>query len=289
MNKKHDRLLKVFLSAAFLLGSMGLSAQTVTKTFRNASLRSVLEEIKHQTKLSVIYNVDDVKTAGKVTASFKDAPVGTVLNEVLGSGLSYSINGKMITIHKRNARPVRQKQKSSTAPKQSVKGQVLDENGEPIIGATIRVKGEKEATVTDIDGNFTINAANGAELEVSYLGYVTKSVAANGDFVGVKMSQNTQALNEVVVTALGIKKEAKALSYNVQQLNSDDITGVKDANFMNALAGKVAGVEISSSSSGIGGGVKVVMRGAKSISNNNNVLYVIDGIPMPSLQTTQPN
>lgn len=103
------------------------------------------------------------------------------------------------------------------------------------------------------------------------------------------MSQNTQALNEVVVTALGIKKEAKALSYNVQQLNSDDITGVKDANFMNALAGKVAGVEISSSSSGIGGGVKVVMRGAKSISNNNNVLYVIDGIPMPSLQTTQPN
>ena len=277
MNKKHDRLLKVFLSAAFLLGSMGLSAQTVTKTFRNASLRSVLEEIKHQTKLSVIYNVDDVKTAGKVTASFKDAPVGTVLNEVLGSGLSYSINGKMITIHKRNARPVRQQQKSSTAPKQSVKGQVL------------RVKGEKEATVTDIDGNFTINAANGAELEVSYLGYVTKSVAANGDFVGVKMSQNTQALNEVVVTALGIKKEAKALSYNVQQLNSDDITGVKDANFMNALAGKVAGVEISSSSSGIGGGVKVVMRGAKSISNNNNVLYVIDGIPMPSLQTTQPN
>lgn len=224
-----------------------------------------------------------------VNVTFKDTPLGTVLNEVLGSGLSYSINGKMITIHKRNARPVRQKQKSSTAPKQSVKGQVLDENGEPIIGATIHVKGEKEATVTDIDGNFTINATNGAELEVSYLGYVTKSVAANSDLVGVKMSQNTQALNEVVVTALGIKKEAKALSYNVQQLNSDDITGVKDANFMNALAGKVAGVEISSSSSGIGGGVKVVMRGAKSISNNNNALYVIDGIPMPSLQTTQPN
>ena len=93
-------------------------------------------------------------------------------------------------------------------------------------------------SASDIDGNFTINAANGAELEVSYLGYEPKTVTAHGTNLEVKMSQNTQALNEVVVTALGIKKEAKALSYNVQQLNSDDITGVKDANFMNALAGR---------------------------------------------------
>src|SRR3712207_8882771 len=103
------------------------------------------------------------------------------------------------------------------------------------------------------------------------------------------MSQNSEELNEVVVTALGIKKEAKALTYNVQQLSNNDITGVKDANFMNALSGKVAGVQINASSSGIGGGVKVVMRGTKSITNNNNALYVIDGIPMPSLQTAQPS
>lgn len=290
MNKKHDRLLKVFLCAVFLIGSLGLSAQTVTKTFRNASLRSVLEEIKQQTKLSVIYNVDDVKSAGKVNATFKQTPVSTVLNEVLsGRNLTYTINGRMVTIHKSNATHQQVQQNTLKGAKRTVKGQVLDENGDPIIGATIRVKGEKDATVTDIDGNFTINAPKGGELEVSYLGYDTQTVAANGESVTVKMAQNTQALNEVVVTALGIKKEAKALSYNVQQLNGDDITGVKDANFMNALAGKVAGVEISSSSSGIGGGVKVVMRGAKSISNNNNALYVIDGIPMPSLQTTQPS
>lgn len=290
MNKKHDRLLKVFLCAVFLIGSLGLSAQTVTKTFRNASLRSVLEEIKHQTKLSVIYNLDDVKNAEKVYATFNQTPVNTVLREVLdGRSLTYTINGKMVTIHKAGAAHKQVRQTPSNGTKRTVKGQVLDENGDPIIGATIRVKGEKDATVTDIDGNFTINAANGAELEVSYLGYEPKTVTAHGTNLEVKMSQNTQALNEVVVTALGIKKEAKALSYNVQQLNGDDITGVKDANFMNALAGKVAGVEITSSSSGIGGGVKVVMRGAKSISNNNNALYVIDGIPMPSLQTTQPN
>jgi TonB-linked SusC/RagA family outer membrane protein len=289
MNKKHDRLLKVFLCAVFLIGSLGLSAQTVTKTFRNASLRSVLEEIKQQTKLSVIYNVDDVKSAGKVNATFKQTPVSTVLNEVLsGRNLTYTINGRMVTIHKSNATHQQVQQNTSKGAKRTVKGQVLDENGDPIIGATIRVKGEKDATVTDIDGNFTINAANGAELEVSYLGYEPKIVTANGTNLEVRMSQNTQALNEVVVTALGIKKEAKALSYNVQQLNGDDITGVKDANFMNALAGKVAGVEINSSAAGIGGGVKVVMRGNKSINGNNNALYVIDGIPMPSLSSNQP-
>lgn len=102
------------------------------------------------------------------------------------------------------------------------------------------------------------------------------------------MAQDSKTLDAVVVTALGIKKEAKALTYNVQQISSSEVTGVKDANFMNSLAGKVAGVEINASSAGIGGGVKVVMRGTKSISNNNNALYVIDGIPMPSLQTTQP-
>src|SRR3712207_5449522 len=126
-------------------------------------------------------------------------------------------------------------------------------------------------------------------LVVSYLGYKNQEVSADSKNLRVSMSQNSEELNEVVVTALGIKKEAKALTYNVQQLSNNDITGVKDANFMNALLGKVAGVQINASSSGIGGGVKVVMRGAKSITNNNNALYVIDGIPMPSLQTAQPS
>src|SRR3712207_9557200 len=98
------------------------------------------------------------------------------------------------------------------------------------------------------------------------------------------MSQNSEELNEVVVTALGIKKEAKALTYNVQQLSNNDITGVKDANFMNALLGKVAGVQINASSSGIGGGGKGGMRGAKTNSNKNKALYVIYGIFQPFFQ-----
>lgn len=172
---------------------------------------------------------------------------------------------------------------------ETVSGRVLDEFGDPIIGATVRVKGTQAVAVTDVDGNFTIKAAQGATLVVSYLGYTDKEVTVKGNSVTVSMSEDTIGLNEVVVTALGIKKEAKSLSYNVQQLNSDAVMKVQDANFVNSLNGKVAGVQFSQSSSGVGSATRVVMRGAKSINGSSNVLYVIDGIPMQNVGGTQPD
>ena len=103
---------------------------------------------------------------------------------------------------------------------------------------------------------------------------------ANAQPLKIVMGEDTKVLDEVVVTALGIKRSQKALSYNVQEVKGDELTTVKDANFMNSLAGKVAGVNINASSSGIGGATRVVMRGTKSISANNNALYVIDGVPI---------
>ena len=288
MRVKQSKLLKSFVVVALCFGSLGVSAQSVTKTFRNESLANVLKEVERQTGMSVIYQVDEVNANKKVTASFKSTPVREVLEAVLGNGLRYEIDNKMITIHKRTA-PQAERTPQQTGRRRSVKGSVLDENGEPIIGATVTVKGSKLNAVTDLDGNFTIGAPEGSTLVVSYLGYKNQEVSADSRNLKVSMNQNSELLNEVVVTALGIKKEAKALTYNVQQLSNDDITGVKDANFMNALSGKVAGVEINTSAAGIGGGVKVVMRGSKSISGNNNALYVIDGIPMPSLSVNQPS
>ena len=286
MNKKQSNLLRFCLLLALLFGALGLSAQTVTKSFSNESLKNVLKEVERQTKMSVIYKVDEIDGNRKVSATFRNTPVRKVLNKVLGDQLSYEINNRLITIHKRGSKPDATKQTSK--PVKTVQGQVLDEQGQPIIGATVRIKGTTEATVTNVDGHFAISAPTGSRIEVSYLGYTSREVSADRDNVKLSMTPDEQALKEVVVTALGIKKEAKALTYNVQQLSSSEITGVKDANFMNALAGKVAGVEINASSAGIGGGVKVVMRGNKSINGNNNALYVIDGIPMPSLQANQP-
>ncbi len=185
------------------------------------------------------------------------------------------------------AAPVPQGQ-SGAMQASTVTGQVLDENGDPVIGATVSVKGANVNAVTDFDGRFSINASRGASLIVSYVGYGTREVLVDGKTLTIDLKQDSQVLNEVVVTALGIKKEAKSLSYNVQQVEGDALMRVQDANFVNSLAGKVAGVTINASATGAGGSSRVVMRGAKSINGNNNVLYVVDGIPMQNLSSEQP-
>ena len=162
-----------------------------------------------------------------------------------------------------------------------VTGRVVDSTGEPLIGATIMVEGTKEGAVTDIDGNFTINTTSKAKLVISYVGYTAQTILV-GDktTIDVTLKEVANTMNEVVVTALGIKRAEKALSYNVQSVGSNELTRNKDANFVNSLNGKVAGVSISKSASGVGGATRVIMRGAKSIEGDNNVLYVIDGIPI---------
>lgn len=162
----------------------------------------------------------------------------------------------------------------------TVKGTVVDAKGEPLIGVSILEKGTNNGTITDIDGNFTLSVTESATIEVSYIGYKTLSLTAKPDFGQITMSEDTEVLDEVVVTALGIKRSQKALSYNVQEVKGEALTAVKDANFMNSLAGKVAGVQISSGATGAGGATRVVMRGMKSLTKDNNALYVIDGVPM---------
>ena len=142
------------------------------------------------------------------------------------------------------------------------------------------MKGPTNGTVTDIDGKFTLNAPKGSVLEISYVGYKTQSVTVTGSSLNVTLKEDNEQLEEVVVTALGIKRAEKALSYNVQKVDQSELVRVKDANFVNSLNGKIAGVSINRSATGVGGATRVVMRGAKSIEGNNNALYVVDGIPL---------
>lgn len=150
-----------------------------------------------------------------------------------------------------------------------------------MIGVNVMIKGKPGVgTITDFDGNFSLEVAEGDVLEVSYVGYAALNVKVQASNVyNLTMKADTEVLEEVVVTALGIKRKSKALGYNLTELKSDEVTAVKDANFVNSLTGKVAGLQINSSA-GIGGSTKVVMRGTKSISKSNNVLYVIDGVPL---------
>lgn len=168
---------------------------------------------------------------------------------------------------------------SQQADKISITGSVVDSKGEPLIGVSILEEGTTNGTITDFDGNFSLSVSAGAMIDISYIGYKTQSLAAKPSMGKIVMKEDTEVLDEVVVTALGIKRSEKALSYNVQQVDGDKINTVKDANFISSLNGKVAGVTINSSSTA-GGASRVVMRGVKSIATSNQALYVIDGVPM---------
>ncbi len=162
-----------------------------------------------------------------------------------------------------------------------ISGIVTDEAG-PVIGAAVIIKGSQDGVLTGLDGDYKLSGLKINDIVVvSILGYETAEIVYTGQkTINFSLTASTEALDEVVVTALGIKRSEKALTYNVQQVGGEELQTVKSTNFMNALAGKAAGVQINSSASGPGGAVKVVMRGAKSITQNNNALYVIDGVPM---------
>ncbi len=162
-----------------------------------------------------------------------------------------------------------------------IKGAVTSKvDGLPIPGANISVKGTSNGTQTDFDGKYTLIANEGDILNFSYLGMTSIQITVGqSDTVNAQMEEDPTQLKEVVVTALGIKKERKTLTYSAQDVKGDDLTRVRQTNPINSLSGKSAGLTISRSSSGVGGTTKVVLRGNSSTSNNDP-LYVIDGVPM---------
>ena len=284
------RMKHVLVGLMLAAGSFA-SAQINLSTTDRSNLSDVITQIRSGSDYKFFY--EDALTTTKVHAvKLNNASIEKVLDSVLrGTGITYVIKGKHIYLKKNAASATNGTATQTVAPagqKRKVTGRVVDENGEPMVGVTVRVKGTNAVTTTDIDGNYTISTDKAAPVvTATYIGYKPMELKPAGDTADMKMDLDATNLDEVVVTALGIKRSEKALTYNTQQVNSSEITGVKDANFMNSLAGKVAGVSINSSSTGIGGGAKVVMRGTKSIHGNNNALYVIDGIPMSSLETTQ--
>lgn len=162
----------------------------------------------------------------------------------------------------------------------TVKGRVKSVSGEGLPGVNIQVKGTTEGSASDFEGNFELMASPGDVLVFSFVGFTTKELIVDGNFMEVALSEDAESLDEVVVTALGIKREAKALGYALTEVGGDELTQVKSTNAMNALQGRVAGVNVSTSSTGASGSSRVIIRGASSMTGNNQPLYVVDGIPV---------
>ncbi|MFK5972457.1 MAG: SusC/RagA family TonB-linked outer membrane protein [Flavobacteriaceae bacterium] len=154
-------------------------------------------------------------------------------------------------------------------------------DGAPLIGATIHVQGTLNGITTDFDGNYSINAKSSDILVYSYIGYKEQKVSVGTNLeINIELSEDAAKLDEVVVTALGITREKKALGYSVQELHGDDISKVKDGNFINNLQGKVAGAQIINSTGAVGGASTIFIRGTASLSGDNEPLFVVDGVPI---------
>lgn len=162
----------------------------------------------------------------------------------------------------------------------SIRGTVTSSDGEPIIGANVIELGSNNGTVTDLDGNYQLKVGANAILEFTYTGYVSqKFTVGTQTIINVTMTEGV-ALSEIVVTALGISREKKSLTYAAQTIQGGQLTQVRDANFANTLQGKVAGLVVTNASSGVGGATRVNLRGNRSIQSSNNALFVIDGVPV---------
>ena len=282
MNKtrfcKIRNLFEVILLMCLSLQIRGAQAQTARFTIHmeNVPMEQVVNEIEKQSRYLFLFNKDIDSRRIIVSVHAENQTITQILPVLFkDTELDYTIEGMSILVTK--------KAKASEKPVQ-VRGKVLDQQGQPIVGASVIVQGTTVGVSTDAQGRFELDVpapVASRVLEISYLGYETARVAVGSRTrFDVTLREAASEIEQVVVTALGIKRQEKALSYNVQQVAPSDITMVKDANFMNSLTGKVAGVTINTSSSGVGGASKVVMRGTKSILQSSNALYVIDGIPM---------
>ncbi|GAB2495030.1 SusC/RagA family TonB-linked outer membrane protein [Algoriphagus taiwanensis] len=169
----------------------------------------------------------------------------------------------------------------SLAQQQLITGKVSDANNQPLPGATVLVKGTTRGTVTDVDGSYSIQAASGEALVFSFVGFEAVEITVGSSSrINVVLTEGV-ALNEVVVTALGVERETKALGYSVQAVDGDRFTEARETNVINSLSGRVAGVQITNSSAGLGGSSRVVIRGESSLNiNANQPLFVVDGVPI---------
>ena len=264
--------IRLFLGLSLGWGAMSLNAQTVSKTFKNEPLKTVLKEVENQTGYSVIYKTDEVNVNKRVTVSFNNTSLNDVMSKILDSGLTWSIEDKMIVISKKT-------QPQTDGKKRTVSGIILDKNGDPIIGASILVKGTTNGTITDLDGKYNLaNVPENSTLEISYIGYKTQSLkATDKSLANITLHEDTEVLDEVVVVGYTPMRKSD-FTGSLASVKANELS-LSAATAGQALVGKVAGVQVMQTTGAPGQGVSIKVRGTNSLSASTDPLYVIDGYP----------
>lgn len=271
---------KVLLFAlGVLFASNIILAQKVSLNLSQVKLEDVFTSITKQTGYTFAYTRPTVDPSEKTSIKVTDVDLNVALKELFKeTNVSYEIRDNRIFLTRKSTTSAKQNVRTE---KYTVSGIISDSSGEGLLGASVKEKGGSGAAVTDADGRYSITVSASSSLLVSYLGFDTQEVAVNNrKIINIEMSEDSKALDEVVVTALGIKRDAKALGYAIAEVKSDALTAGRSDNAINALSGKMAGVDISTGSGGPAGSSRVIIRGISQLSGNNQPLYVIDGVPM---------
>jgi TonB-linked SusC/RagA family outer membrane protein len=282
----------VLLATVFVASAAGteplapdMQKSRVTLSLTEASLKDFISSVEKQTSFRFTFDEKELPGKRLISIKAKDEPLNKVLAQISAeTGLEFKFINNNIHIRlpkTQNTQPRNLPAARATAQAQPVTGRVTDNSGTALPGVSIAVKGTTRGAVTDAEGNFSVNATSNDVLVFSYIGFAAKEVTVgNQSNITVVLGENTQALDEVVVTALGIKREAKKLGYATATVDTEALLSSRSTNVGNNLVGKVSGVNVQAPPTGPGGSSKIRIRGQSSFGGNNSPLIIVNGVPI---------
>lgn len=272
----------LLLTGLMLVIFDNLAAQKVSLSYQNTPFETVLNAIRQQTGLGLVFSEQVVDLNRKVSINVSSTELTEALKKLVAdTNIAFEIKNQKLYLVERK---VEHQQEPKTTPK-TIKGVVKDKKGETIIGATVWIPGTNSGTITNIDGQFTLNVQPNAQIKISYIGYSTQTIGIDDrDTYNIVLVEDSKSLDDVVVVGYGTQRRALVTS-------AISKVGINEGNMRNVLspsqllAGRVAGVTISSSSGNLGSGERMIIRGASSLSAGNEPLYVVDGVPIMNNNT----
>lgn len=277
---------KAYMIILLLLIFSQIGLAQINLSLDRATLGQVINVLKSQTKYQFFYD-DKLSDINVGAVHVKNANISQLLSQILkGKNVSYKVEDNIVYLS--TVKTTTRFMSNTSASVKTLSGTVRDKSGEPLIGVNVTIKGTTNGTMTDMNGKYSLKVTSPkGYLVFSYIGYKQQTVIISSlNEIDVVMAEDAQLVEEVVVTALGIKREKKMLGYAIQELKSDQLNKTGDPSLTSALQGKVAGLQMNMSSTGLSGSTKITLRGNSSLVDNNQPLWVIDGVPFSDNNTS---
>ncbi len=271
----------IILATLFLCLNISTYAQKITLNVNNVTVKQAMGALRNAAGYTFVFSSNDVDTSKKVSVKADGADINSVIKQILKgqNDVGYKIEGKEIIITKKSGkRPGNGKITENTQIK-NINGIVTDENGDPMIGVTVKEDGTDNVAVTDLDGKFSLKnvAGDDAKLTLSYIGYIQQSVKAETGTMEISMVPDNQSLDEVVVVGYGVQKK-RDLTGSISSLKQKDIVAIPTTNVLESMQGKIAGLDLTVSSGQAGASPTFTIRGERSLTASNAPLILVDGI-----------